>query len=348
MWKPYNCPVAQREEIVNLTKKAFLCLSKCDVKDLLHYITSAIAIVAFLLAVDYFSAKPSLRIGIGPHPRGYHMDSLLEYYQANNITFPKQLMEDQSLHKLFARDTKSVDPNHVHILGGTPDEAIIGAIVKGQEIGSFVEYRIDKLERQIGKYTYIRHVYGYMDDRGFYDEQKFTPTLEYIETKISRIDYYIFLAALIRSREVDHTVFITNDGDIDLKNVRVTFPAPLSKVTASRTKNILNCRANTSLLHEILESTSDLTLRLPSFKKGESLCLHIRTRENQINSNEVFESYQRDKLIDKARALLYFFLILIIIFALSLNRAKHRSPGARKAGGKLRNYKTQMLGGGML
>jgi len=318
MWKPYNCSVAQKEELLNLTRKAILYLSKQDLKGLLRYITSAITIVAFLLAVDYFAAKSSLRIQLHSAPYGYYMDSLLEYYHANNIKFPKELMEDQSLRKVFGRDTKLIDPNRVHITGWISDEELIRAIVRGQEVGSFLEYRIEELERQIGKYAYTKHIYGDMNHRGFYDEQKFRPILDYIKSKLSTSDYYIFLAVLIHSREVAHTVFINNDGELDIKNVRVTFPAPLSKVTGSRANNILSCRPATSLLHEVVHGTSETTLRLPSLKKGEGLALNIRTRENEINRNEVFTSYERDKLIERGRAFLYFFLILISMFALSL------------------------------
>lgn len=327
MWKPYNCPVAQKEEFLNLARRALLYSSKWDLRDILQYITSTITIVAFLLAVDYFSAKPSLKIGLYSRAYGYYMDSLREYYQANNINLPKQLVEDQSLGKLFVRDTKLMDPNHVQIASWTSDEELIAAIVKGQDIGSFLEYRIDQIERQIGKYTYVKHIYGgYMDDRGFYDEKQFKPTLDYIKSKLSKSDYYIFLAALIHSREISNAAFITNDGDLDLKNVRVTFPAPLSKVTDSRADNILSCRPVTSLLHEVVRSTSDITLRLPSFKKGESLSLDMRTRENEINKNEVFTSYERDNLINRRDAFLYFFLILIVMFALrALLRGRSKS-----------------------
>jgi len=318
MWKPNNCSFAQIKPIVNFARKALLYLSIRDIKDLLWYIISAISIVAFLLAVDYFVAKPSLRIGINTTPRGYYMDSLLKFYQANNIHFPKQLKEDKSLRKLFARDTNMIDPNYVNITGWISDEELIGAIVRGQEIGSFVEYRIDQLERQIGKYTYTKHIYGYIEDRGYYDEQKFRPTLDYIRSKLPKSDYYIFLAALIHSREVFNTVFITNDGDIDLKNVRVTLPSPFSKVTDSRANNILSCRPATSLLHEVVDGISGITLRLPSLKKGESLSLYIRTRENEIKRCEVFTSYERDNLIDRYRVILYFFLILIIMFVLNI------------------------------
>ena len=317
MWKPYNCSVAQKEQIETLARKALLYLSIRNLKDLLWYIISAITIVAFLLAVDYFSAKPSLRISIYTRNMGYYIDSLLYYYQANNISFPKQLMEDQSLRKLFTRDTP-MDPNQVYITGWLSDEALIGAIVRGQEIGSFVEYRIEQLERQIGKYTYTKQIYGYVDDRGFYDEQKFRPILDYIKSKLSTNDYYIFLASLIHSREVNQTIFITNDGDLNLKNVRMTLPSPFSKVSDSRSNNILSCRPDTSLLHEVVYGTSEITLRLPSFKKGESLSLNIRTRENEINKSEVFTSYEQENIIDRSRVILYFFLILIIMFFLNI------------------------------
>lgn len=315
MWKPYNCSVAQNEQIVNLTKNAFLYLSKCDLKDLLRYITSAITIVAFLLAVDYFAAKPSLRIAINTKSMGYYMDFVLEYYQANDIEFPRQLMEDKSLHGLFGRNNKPRDLNYMQIW--ISDEALIRAIVKGQKNGSSFEYRINQLEKQLGRYTYVGQIYGITHNIGAYSEQKFRPILDIIKSKLSNSDYYIFLAALIRSREIVNLVFIRNDGDLDLKNVRVTFPAPWSKVTESRATNILSCKPATSLLHEVVDATSDITLRLPSFKKGESLSINIRTRENEINRNEVFTSYERGNLIDKARAFLYFFLIFIIMIVLS-------------------------------
>ena len=92
----------------------------------------------------------------------------------------------------------------------------------------------------------------------------------------------------------------------------------MSKVTETRANNILSCIVSGTLLNEVVDGTSNIALRLSSFKKGEFLSLDIRTRENEIDRNEVFTSYERDNLIDKARAFLYFFLILIIMFALSV------------------------------
>ncbi len=329
MWKPNNCIFAQKEELLNLAKKAFLGLSKYDLKDLLQCITTAIAIVAFLHAVNYFAAKPSLRIGLHSSANGYYMVSLLKYYQDNNITFPKQLSEDQSLHKIFSRDTHLPDPNHIQVSDGVSDEAVIKALARGQDIGSFIERRIDQIERQIGKYTYMKHIYIRHDERGFYDEQKFTPTREYIKSKLSTSDYYKFMVALIYSREVDNTIFIKNDGDMDLKNVKITFPAPLSKVTETRANNILSRSVSGTILNEVVDGTSDITLRLPSLKKGEFLSIDIITRENEINSNEVFTSYERDNLIDRTRVFLSFSLILIIMIALSLYQNRRMGNSTR-------------------
>jgi hypothetical protein len=317
MWKPYDCSFAQKGEVVELASRCCLYLKKVDLKGVLSYVTSTITIVAFLMAAEYFTAKPSLRIEVHSDPHGYYIDSLLGYYRVNKIAFPKQLMEDQSLRTVFSREVKSTDPNYTDIGAGTSDEEHIGAIVKGQDLGSFVEYLTVQLERQIDKYTYFKHVYGYSDERGFYDEQRFKPVRDYIRSKLSTNDYYIFLAAMIRSREVAHLVYIKNDGDLDLKNIRVTFPAPLSKVTESRANNILSVRPATSLLHEIVIGTSDVTLRLPSLKKGQFLTLDIRTRENEIKSDEIFTSYERDTVLNGGRVLNYFLFVLGTIFVLS-------------------------------
>ena len=93
----------------------------------------------------------------------------------------------------------------------------------------------------------------------------------------------------------------------------MTFLAPVSKVTEGRANNILSYEVNSTLLHEIIHGTSDITVRLPSFKKGDLFSLEIRTRENEIDRNEVFTSYERDNPINGRSAILWSFGILICI-----------------------------------
>lgn len=289
-------------------------MEQYDLKDLIGFVTSAITIVAFLVAVDFFSAASSLYISVKTSHLGYYMDSLKKYYTDNNLKFPDQIYENKSLNKIFSQSLNKRNPNYIDQGDADSDELAVKAIANGQDIttSGFVEYRIKKLEKQLDNYTYEKHVYSSNNDgRGFYDEQDFRPVLDIIQSKLSKEEYYTFLVALIRSRECFHNMFIKNDGDVDLKNVKITIPAPLSKVTEGREKNILSYEVAGKLLHEVAGGTVDLTIYLPSLKKGQLLSLQITTRENQIKSEEIFYSYDRNNIINKYRILLYFCIILL-------------------------------------
>lgn len=294
-------------------------MQQYDLKDLIGFVISAITIVAFLVAVDFFSAVSSLNISVKTSHLGYYMDSLKNYYTDNNLKFPNQIYENKSLNKIFSQSLTKRNSNYIDQGDADSDELAVKAIANGQDIttSGFVEYRIKKLEKQLDNYTYEKHVYSSNSDRrGFYDEQDFKPVLDIIQSKLSKEEYYTFLVALIRSRERFQNIFINNDGDVDLKNVKITIPAPLSKVTESREKNILSFQVVGKLLHEVANGTVDLTIYLPSLKKGQFLSLQITTRENQIKSEEIFYSYARDNIINKNGILLYFCIILLAMVIL--------------------------------
>ena len=224
MWKPYDFCFACRGELSAFTRECFVRLRTYSSKTILSLVTSTITVVAFLLAVDYFTAKPSLNIGVNSRPVGYYMASVLAFYEQNNVPFPRQLLEDQSLRDVFTPNARLTDTNYADISDSSSDEEVVRAILRGQELGWYNQRRIELLEKQIGKYTYTKHIYDHSDGRGFYNEQEFMPILDGIRSKLSESDYFIFLAALIHSREVFSHVSIKNDGHVDLRNVRITFP----------------------------------------------------------------------------------------------------------------------------
>ena len=309
--------------MVHFLKKILSYLSKYELKDIIGFITSTIAIVAFLIAVDYFTARSSLNISMSITPTGYYMDSLINYYHDNGIELPKQFYEDASLRKLFYKATKQKENYYINLNDGVSDEALIRALHKGQIPGShgmYLQRRINMLENQIGKYTYKKHIYTstQTDLRGHYDEKGFKPILDHIKSILSKEDYYTFLAALIRSRERRQSIYVKNDGHLDLKNIKITIPAPLSRVTESRANNLLEYQLIGKLLHKIINDTSKLSLYLPSLKKEEFVLLQIVTKENQIKEEEIFSSYERDNVINRRQIFLYFIAILIGMFILSI------------------------------
>ncbi|MHA2315768.1 MAG: hypothetical protein ACXACF_10910 [Candidatus Hermodarchaeia archaeon] len=281
-------------------------MAKFDATEIVGIVTSSITIVAFLLAVDYFTARPSLKISLFTTSHGFYMDSVIKYYRENAIEIPKQLYEDKALRGLFPKVAKSRDPNNeIMINAGASDELLIKLMSKSRDISWYLPHRIEMLENHIEKYTYKKRIYVSDDSRGFHDTNTFQPVLHRIKLLLSQEQYYIFLTALIRSREIPHQIFINNDGDIDLKKVEITVPAPVSKITESRSKNILGYEIQGELLHEITEDDDRITMSLQILKQGESFGLRIRTKENKIMEEDIITSYERAIDVDKNQVLLY-------------------------------------------
>jgi hypothetical protein len=292
-------------------------LERFDAKEIVAVVTSTIAIVAFLLAVDYFTAKPSLKISVFTTYHGFYRDSVVHYYKENAIEIPKQLYEDKSLRGLFPKEPKAPDPNDGTVVGThASDELLIELMGKGRDLGRYLPPRIEMLENHIDKYTYKKRTYAFVDWRGFYDPNTFQPVLDRIKSILSQEQYYVFLAAFIRSREIQHTINVNNDGAIDLKNVEIIIPAPVSKVTENRTKNILDCQIQGQLLRRIIQEDDHMTLILPRLKKGESLGLRVRTRENLITEDDILRSFERAVSIDKKEVWAWFLGIFVGVLLL--------------------------------
>jgi hypothetical protein len=323
------------EPTLPLFKNMLSYLGQYELKDFLEYLRSAITIIAFLMAVEYFTPQASLKISEHTMHCGFYPDSIVNYYQEHKIEFPKRLIEDQSLHGVFPREVKQIDRSSgpgENVGEAASEEMVVAAIAEGQPILGYIEHvRIGKLESQIGKYTYAKQVYLLGDDRLSCSEEDFKRVLARAKSLLSPKDYYILLVASLRSRENGQSIYVNNDGDLDLKNVTITIPAPLSKVTDSRRNNILVYSVVGDPPNEVVNDGSGITLHLPSLKKGWNTSLEIVTRENRINADEIVTSYERDKPIRKGRVFLYFVLTLVAMLVLKLV-FKGRTPGAVRGG----------------
>lgn len=290
---------------------------KKDAMKLFQVIVYTISIVAFLTAIDYFSKKLSLNIGIHPQSSGYYMDTVEKFYKQNEIELPQIFLEGSQFAWVFKKEKDFKD--HVTIGDGTSDEDLIRAIKKGQEMGGYVHRRIEHLERQIENYHYKKHIYVGFESRGFYPEKDFKKPLSVIKNQLLPEEYYIFLSALIFSREVRHIIFIKNDGEIDLKDLTIVIPSPLSKITERRDNNILDVELVGSFLHQIKQNSDTVMISLPFFKKGETFSLDVITRENELDKNDIFYSFKELKPINLKRLAItgiitFFCMALLALF----------------------------------
>lgn len=303
-----------------MNKKRIINLSNIRTKDAMKFfqlIIYTISIVAFLAAIEYFSAKSSLSVTVINSPLGYCMDTVKNFYKTNNLEIPKSLIEDDKLTKLFTEETSFVDDNYIFETGSTSSYDLITAIKQGQNIGMLTWY-IEQLEAQIGKYHYRKFCDVWISRGEFYQEDKFSDILKYIKTKLTPQEYFIFLTALLFSREIENTIWIKNNGDIDLKDIVIIIPSPLSKITDSRGNNILATRIISTDVHKIKKMPDNVEIYLPNLKKNHIFDLCITTRENQIENNELFYSFKEEKCINKLRMLVTGIIIFSIMCVLGL------------------------------
>ncbi len=318
--------------VLNIIKKVkyniVLFIQTIDSKDFISIFISSITIVAFLLAIDFFSARSYLNIREGlPTHGGYNLDTVINLYQKYGIQMPSAFQNDKNISHFFNNEYDSLSGNSTDILS-LSDLDLIAAISSGRKFDSeeLKVFRIDKLEKRIDNYNYVKHIYRRYDSFGSYPDEK---SIEYLRDILGERDYYIFLAFLIYSREVSNHMFINNDGDLNLKNVKVSIPSPFSKVSESRKNNILYFSVDTQILHEAIHNDDELIIRIPYLQAHQGLSLNIKTRENEINETEIYYSFESENVISTSKMREYFiiFFILVLIIKIAFRSREFRHSG---------------------
>lgn len=196
-----------------------------------------------------------------------------------------------------------------------PDEELIK--IAAQSPTWDMDFRTDMLEKQIGKSAYKKPAYNSFAIGQGFDEQEFEPKRDLIKSMLSKKDYYIFLASLMYSREISNDIQIQNNGDVDLKNLKITISSPRSIITESREDNILFHTFKSALRHEVVKTNDSLTLTFPFLKKNDkTLSLVIVTRENPIENKDITQTYESNTFIIEKQ--IYIFLVVVFIIAFFL------------------------------
>lgn len=285
-----------------------------DATRLFEIISYAITVTALLIGIEYFSGQASIDIRVSrmPPTPEYYMDTVQKFYQKYNYEIPKLFSEDKVLSEVF----KTKDDSFIGV--DTSDIDLIKRIKRGQEMDSLIDERIKELDKQLNNYRFNKRIYTFGSKRSFLSEESVSETLKYIKTKLSPVDYYVFLSAIIYSREIYNNVYIKNNGDANLSNIRITIPSPLSKITDSRRGNILDYTILSSRFHRIEENRDNLVIYLPELKKGGNFSLSIATRENQIEKDDILYSFDWVRTIYKGKIFLFLLLTLFMMCILGL------------------------------
>lgn len=297
-------------------KRRKLKINRIRTFDINTIIVTTISIVAFFSAVDYFTAVTFLKINVFHNKLGFYMGSLVKFYEQRQIKIPDLFYNDPLLKGLMNNNFPDINKNYVQPGDVTSDDKIIRALRAGQKFNDYIlERRINMLKEQSDKYEYKKKVWGPSEIglRGFYPPEMFKDVLKYIESVLSKEQFYVFYSGLIHSREVYNSVWIKNDGKTFLSDIRLVIPSPISKINEYRNNNILSYNVAGNIINEVELLENKLIVKIPSLKVGDFIQVNITSRENKISDKEIYYSYKSEKIFEKNKMFVHALIIFILV-----------------------------------
>lgn len=176
---------------------------------------------------------------------------------------------------------------------------------------------VKELEDSIGALDYRKRWWGFSGPSTV-NERDLMLYLQDIKKNVTENDYYIFLAALRYSREIVNDVFIWNNGDIDIKEIKIVIPSPFSGIADSRDNNIVRLEGMSSRVMSVDEQEDRLIVDIPFLRRGDSVTLNIRSRENRINGEEIVYDFKNDFKVNVKKMVLYLLGVFVAMFGLTV------------------------------
>ncbi|MCX6836143.1 MAG: hypothetical protein NTW07_13645, partial [candidate division Zixibacteria bacterium] len=283
---------------------------------LVDAVKSAVVIVSFFYALDYFTSKSSIEIRCieGTQEARYELARIGSFYEDNKFSIPDTVT---------AGILKPLFRDEFHRLKGRPE--LTGSsteqdLVKALELGygqDWLPVHIRVIEKHFSDLHYSRRFLVFSGD-SFYSQTQVDTVRARVRNLLSDREYYELMLSLMRSRIFDQQFAITNDGKTDLANISITIPAPVSRFDGLRSNTILGCTL-LNLIPAVYEVLPDkAVLRIDRLRPGEGLLASITTREYALDTTEFLTTYDSTPVIRTSQLWLGFFLVLVIVFMLEI------------------------------
>ena len=273
---------------------------------------------AFLAAINYFSIEPSIgiyEVEFDPATSyTINMNKFLEFYENFNLKIPCEILTVKHIKKRYTaikKNNRAID----EILNSS-DLEFINNLEKLHEYkydpeSSFIN-RIKKLELQLFKSEYDRHVYGHSFT--IFSDKEINETTDSLKSKLSNFDYYIFLSAFIYSREFYTRFMIKNTGNVKLKDLNINIFPPVSSISHKRSGNILEYEFQ-SLMPNIIEFNDEkLIVSVPFLEKDKYFVIFLKTKENRLTLADFYYDFKEDKIINKVRYICIALITYVFLF----------------------------------
>jgi hypothetical protein len=319
-------------------------------KNWLPIIGYTIAISSFWNLLGYFSPHVSLDIiRTSPLNPFYNIDSLKgthhkntfhtydikelrSFYKMYQLPFPKTTQSDPRVRRIFNPNEMDleVEKKHSNILSISIAKSDIEYLIsinssithfKDTSSGflSIIPYFITSTEKQLDtlqwhKNTGITNILE--DDLDSYE----TSIRKLFKQKFSELEYYTFICALLYARRVENEIYIENNSEIDLEDIKILIPSPESKITGGKMNNILGVESDyiPLITYNARKEENSLIIDIPRMKPKDFLQVAIITRENEILASSILSSFKEKPTINKPRALKTTGIILTTLMVVQL------------------------------
>ena len=202
--------------------------------------------------------------------------------------------------------------------GLPPHRALLKMIVNKRGDDSVLEKTANMwsadLESKLLNHKPVKMVGGYSEGPFF---EAPAALLRRWKAELTNREYYLVLTALLYGRTVSNELSVENDGDLELQDVRITVPAPVSDMTETWKSEIMDVGTGSPRILSSYQKTSDrVEFAIPALKVGGRFSARIYTRTFPMEEAGVIRSYQPIRKINKLGAILMllktFSIVLIV------------------------------------
>jgi hypothetical protein len=284
--------------------------------DYFQIITTTIAIVAFLLGIEYFSDRSELKMSVQQHiPRFstyYQLQDIEDFYLKNKISLPEVIRNDQKYGYLFKTDPQD---DFIGLYESTP--YYIKNYLKDGKIDSvLLDFFSDSLFAHLDSYRYKEDKIE-VNHRHSFDIKE---VLSHYKKLLSDEEYYLFIAAVLRTREIQNSIFFDPMGNVEFYNIRIEIHSPNSFVNKNRSNNLKRIKfaSNFDILYMVQGKDDYKIIEIPKLYKEQKFSFIVYTRENFLTEREVKLSYDYKPYKDNTEIWFLSGLIFIILLLLHI------------------------------
>jgi hypothetical protein len=260
--------------MINFIKKTI----SLDGKEFIEIIVSIVVILAFLIGLNYFSNKSSLKITINSNNQYVDKQLLYNYYIDNKLDFPKVI-------------ERIIKTNTYRFSNTRRNIPLITLVNNNNSLKneSFYEKEIKVLERENNgdnKETFYKEYKNKNMVRLLEFQSSILPKLK---TVLTSKEYFNLLIGVKVSSKFLNNIKIKNDGNTNLKNIEVILPFPISDVYGNRGKTFLEIHSIPIGMYHSLETRQDsIRLKLNQLDIDKRISgLSVLTIEKPIFNNEI-------------------------------------------------------------